>query len=206
VFLPQDSPFLGAVFWGIALGAAAGPLLAVMAECWLHGGVTGGWLSALPRWLWGSLVTLLHLSLLVLPTAWLAAAAGASVPASVLLLGALLFTAPFHALLAPALTLAAAEGAGFHALRLTGRAAGARTWLHLGLMIALGVVLGAILGTLSRGVTEWSRGMGDAVLRVLELGAVSLAGSVWAAAVVVCGLDTLAARPATSPEDASPPE
>ena len=91
---------------------------------------------------------------------------------------------------------------GWPALRRAWRIAGRRSWLHLGLIVAVGTVFGGGLAALGWGFAVTLRSQGAEVERVMEVAGLSLGESLWAALVTVAGLDALsAAEAAEGPPD-----
>lgn len=189
--------------WAGALGLGAGVTLQLMSNQWIFGRVLGG-----PRHRWsasllhGTAMALIY-ALLILGPVSVALALRSPLPATVIVLGVLLMTAPFHALLAPALMLSATDGPrGWPALRRAWSISGRRSWLHLGLFVTVGAVFGGTLALIGWGFAVTLRGQGDAVARVMDVAGLALGQSLWAALVTVTGLDALsAAEAAEAPTD-----
>jgi hypothetical protein len=113
-----------------------------------------------------------------------------SLGAEAALQAALLLTAPFHALIGPALVLSAARGPfGFRALQRALQLSGRRTWLHLGVLVAVAGPLGLVLAGLGWTFAAVPGAAVEGILRLLHLAVLSLVESAWAAALTVCGLD-----------------
>jgi hypothetical protein len=105
---------------------------------------------------------------------------------------ALLLTAPFHALMGPALVMSAARGPfGFRALQRALQLSGRRTWLHLGVLVAVAGPLGLVLAGLGWTFAAVPGAAVEGILRLLHLAVLSLVESAWAAAIAVCGLDAV---------------
>ncbi|MGV3724392.1 MAG: tetratricopeptide repeat protein [Actinomycetota bacterium] len=204
-FVPSEphARWAAVLAWAGALGLGAGLTLQLMSNQWIFGRVMGG-----PRHRWsggllhGTAMGLIY-SLLILGPFAVALALRSPLPAPAILLGVLLMTAPFHALLAPALMLSATDGPrGWPALRRAWSIAGRRSWLHLGLIVAVGAVFGGALTAIGWGFAVTLRGQGEAVARVMDVAGLALGQSLWAALVTVTGLDALsAAEAAEAPTD-----
>jgi hypothetical protein len=200
VFAPYGfhSRWITVLAWAGALGLGAGGTLLLMSNQWMFGRVTGG-----PRRQWSG--SLLHgtamgliYSLVILGPFSVALALRSPLPATAILLGVLLMTAPFHALLAPALMLSATDGPpGWPALKRAWSISGKRSWLHLGLFVAVGAVFGGTLAVIGWAFAVTLRGQGEAVARVMDVAGLALGQSLWAALVTVSGLDALSAAEAS---------
>ena len=117
-----------------------------------------------------------------------------SLAAEVALQAALLLTAPFHALIGPALVISAGRGPfGFKALQRALQLSGRRTWLHLGVLVAVAGPLGIVLAGLGWTFAAVPGAAVEGILRLLHLVVLSLVESAWAAAIAVCGLDAVSA-------------
>jgi len=180
--------------WTAALGLGAGPALLAMSNQWMFGRLQGG--STRPtgaNLLHGTVLALLY-ALLIPGPFCVALALRSPLPTPIILLAVLLSTAPFHALLSPALVLSATDGPpGWPALQRAWLLAGKRSWLHLGLLVGVGLVAGSALAVLAWAFAVTLRAQGDTVLRVLEVAGVSLGESLWVALITVTGLDAISA-------------
>lgn len=178
--------------WTLALGVGAAPVLLMMASQWVfEKPVAREWQPGFRRWLRGTLFALVYVLVVVGPVAG-TLALRTPFPADVLILAALLLTTPFHALLAPALVLAATDGpAGWPALQSSFRLAMKRTWFHLALMVVLGLGLAAFFGVFGWALVVTLGGAGEVVARATLAVELTVAESVWAALVTVCGVDAL---------------
>jgi hypothetical protein len=121
-------------------------------------------------------------------------------PPDVIAMSSLFATAPFHALLAPALLLNAGRRAGpFRAIMLAFRLAGRRSWLYLALMLMLAAVLAWVLAVWRAGAWELFRGAGELVNGLVAVLGISAAQSLWTALIAACGLDALRRLPEDGP-------
>lgn len=180
--------------WTAALGVGAGPALLAMSNQWvfgrLHGGAARPVSSSLAH---GTILALLY-ALLILGPFCVALALRSPLPTPIILLAVLLSTAPFHALLGPALVLATTDGPpGWPALQRAWLLAGKRSWLHLGLLVGVGIVAGSALGVVAWAFAVTLRAQGETVVRVLEVAGLSLGESLWIALITVAGLDAVSA-------------
>jgi tetratricopeptide (TPR) repeat protein len=198
-FVP-DAPemrWAAAIIWTAALGLGAGPAMLAMSNQWIFGRIQAG--SQRPTGsslVHGIAMSLIYALLLVGPFA-IALALRSPFPPAVIVLGVLLLTAPFHALLGPAVLLSATDGPpGWPALRKSWLLAGKRSWIHLALMVAVGVVVGGSLATIAWAFAVTLRGQGDAVSRVMEVAGLSLGESLWVALLTISGLDAISAAEA----------
>jgi tetratricopeptide (TPR) repeat protein len=186
--------------WVAALGVGTAPAVLAAAGQQRYGEpYADAWRFTLGRFLRGAALALPYLLLTLGPLA-VALAFRTPFRPDALLLGALLFTAPFHVLFAPALVMAATDGPGdARALWTALRAASGRTWVHLAVMLAVGVVLGGIVGLIGWSFASMLHGAGNLALQVLQVAGLSLGESVWVVLVAVCGLDTLFPEGETGP-------
>jgi len=194
VFTPLDPELqlLTLLGWVAALGLATGPVVTAVAGQWVHGRPLGEPLRLTNRrWLRGTGLALPYLALLLAP---LGVHLGyqTRLPAEGLLLCALLLTVPFHALFAPALVMAATTGpGGLEAVKRAAALAGKRTWLHLGVMAAVGLLLGGALAAFAWAFGVTLAAAGDSARRFVQVIALSLAESAWVVLVTLCGLDAI---------------
>lgn len=194
--MPSDPAlrWVSALLWTAALGIGAGPALMLMSNHWIFGRFR---VSSGPRLrgalLHGTVNALLY-ALLVLSPFCVALTLRSQLPTPIILLAVLLSTAPFHALLGPALVLSATDGPpGWPALQRAWLLAGKRSWLHLALLVGVGGVMGGALGIIAWAFAVTLRAQGDAVLRVLEVAGLSLGETLWIALVTIAGLDAISA-------------
>ncbi len=193
--LEGDHQWLGLLVWTVALGVGATPAMIAMADQWFHGRVFAVDRELIPARLLRGLPVTLGYSLVTLGVFGILLALRSRFSADVLLLMGLVLAAPFHALLAPALVMAINEGpGGWQAFRTAVTMAGKRTWMHLALIFAVGVVVGGALGVLAWAFAVTLKLRGEGVFGVMRVAGVSLAESLWVALVTICGTDTLAAR------------
>jgi hypothetical protein len=195
VAAPRSAGWVGPLVWLLAFSLGAGPVLERMTRQLLHGDALERSSFSLPAWrlslLIGTPLLLLTLApfcvLLALQVRW----------EGWLVLSAMLaLTLPFHVLDAPAFTLALIGPLSpGEALRRALEVAGPRTWLHLGLTCLLALAVGVLVAFMAIAAAESTRGLGFAVVRSLEVGALCLVESVWAAGVATCGVDAIAALP-----------
>jgi hypothetical protein len=197
VLVMPSSPALrwvSALLWTAALGIGAGPALMLMSNQWIFGRFQVGSGLRLRGALLHGTVNALFYALLVLSPFCVALTLRSQLPTPVILLAVLLSTAPFHALLGPALVLSATDGPpGWPALQRAWLLAGKRSWLHLALLVGVGGVMGGALGIIAWAFAVTLRAQGDAVLRVLEVAGLSLGETLWIALVTVAGLDAISA-------------
>lgn len=192
--VPKGGGWVGPLLWLAALSLAAGPLVAAMSAQLLHGSPRPEGGSPAAVWLRAVRTTAPALFITVAPFAVLL---GVQVPWEgwLVLCVMLALTLPLQALLAPALMRSLLRGVPFgKSLGLAFRGAGARLWMHLALMAAFALGLGLLLAFMAVVAQESTRGLGHAVIRSLEVGAVALVGSFWGALVTLCGLDALASE------------
>lgn len=190
-----DGRAVAALVWSAGFAVGAAPVLLAMTEQWAGPGA--GRLLRQPPWARiaaGLGFCALHAAVTLLPWS-LSGAIQTGLPLWALVLGSLLFTAPLHALLAPGLITSVRAKGGSGALSGALRRAGRRTWLHLGVMLAGGLVVGGVVGAFGWGVAITLRPEGEILSRIMENAGVSAGETVWAALVTVCGLDALAAPP-----------
>lgn len=190
--------------WTAALGLGAGPALLAMSNQWIYGRLQGG--SARPvgaSLVHGTALSLIY-ALLILGPFCIALALRSPLPTPIILLAVLISTAPFHALLSPALVLSATDGPpGWPALQRAWLLAGKRSWLHLALLVGVSLVAGGVLGAFAWAFAITLRAQGDTVIRVLEVAGLSLGESLWIALITVAGLDAIsAAEMASGTEEA----
>lgn len=200
---PAGVPWVAALVWLLALAVGTGPLVDSMVRQLLHEEPFAGGPDPLSR-RWGR-PGLLAAAALMLSTGPFCVLLGLRVPWEgwVVLLIVLVLTLPFHLVLAPALLLCSVHRhSPVKALSEAFRTAGSRLWMQLAVMVALAVGCGALLSVMSVAAAESTRGLGFPVIRTLETGAVCLAGSLWAAGLAVCGLDTLASASVDRPTGA----
>jgi len=185
-------PGAAALAWIAALGVAAAPLLLGMAGEWLYGRpFPPPWRPGPLRLARGVSLSLPYL-LLVLGPLCVVGSLRLPIGGDRLFLIALWIMAPLHVLFAPALMMAATDGpGGWKALRSAFALCSRRTWLHLGVMLAVGGLLGGVLALLCWGFAVTLRFHGDAVNRIGQVLAVSVLETVWAALITVCGMDAV---------------
>lgn len=179
--------------WLLAMGMGVVPAILGMAGQQVYEqpffkpwNFTGG------RWLRGTVTLAVVLLITVAPVA-AGVALRSPLGGELALLVGLLLAAPFHALLAPGLVLAATIGSGGgSALGVALRLAERRTWLHLLLLLVSGLLLGMGLVVVDATLASLLQGPeAGAAHRVFQVAGISLGESVWAAFVTVCGLDAL---------------
>jgi hypothetical protein len=198
-FVPDTSSlrWAAALIWTVALGLGAGPAMLAMSNQWIFGRLKGG--SSRPigaSLVHGIAMSLLYVLLVVAPFA-IALALRSPLHPAVTVLAVLLMTAPFHALLGPAVLLSATDGPpGWPALQRAWLLAGKRSWLHLGLIVTVGVVVGGTLAAVAWAFAVTLRGQGDAVRRVMEVAGLSLGESLWVSLLTIAGLDAISAADA----------
>ena len=195
-FVP-DAPSLrwaAALVWTMALGLGAGPAMLAMSNHWVFGRLKGGSTRPLASSVvHGIAMSLLYALLVVAPFAIALALRSPLYPA-VIVLAVLLMTAPFHALLGPAVLISATDGPpGWPALRRAWLLAGKRSWIHLALIVSVGVLVGGSLATVAWAFAVSLRGQGDAVRKVMEVAGLSLGESLWVAMLTISGLDAVSA-------------
>jgi hypothetical protein len=180
--------------WTAALGIGVGPVLLAMSNQWIFGRLQGGASQPIGSSVaHGTILSLLY-ALLVVGPFGIALTQRSPLPPPIILLAVLLSTAPFHALLSPALVLSATDGPpGWPALQRAWLLAGKRSWLHLGLLVGVGLAVGSVLGVLAWAFAVTLRAQGDTVLRVLEVAGLSLGESLWIALITITGLDAISA-------------
>lgn len=173
----------------------ASPLvLLLMSEQWMAGN-TRRLLRSLPwdRLLQGCSFCLLYAMICLVP--WcLSGALQTELPLWILVLGSLLFTAPFHALLAPGLVISVREKEGRGALSGGFQLAGRRTWLHLAVILLGGLLVGGLMALVGWSMAVTLRAEGEILGRLMQNAAVSAGESVWATLVTICGMDALAGK------------
>jgi hypothetical protein len=200
ILAPFDymSRWVAVLLWSVAFGIGSGPTLLGMTNHWIFGKVLGGSNRSIAEsLLHGTAFGLLYAMLFVAPFA-VVLALRSPLPASAILPGVLLMTLPFHALLAPALVLSATDGPpGWPALKRAWSIAGRRSWLHLMLFLAVGVVIGGGLTVVGWSFAVTVKGQGATVARVMEIAGLALGQSLWAALVTITGLDALSAADAS---------
>ena len=191
--LPAQYQWVQMVAWVVALAVGLAPALtAAASQCETDEPFPGGTQGLARRLLRPLRITLPYV-LLTLGAASLFLFLRTGLPQHVLLLACLLLTAPFHALLAPALMLSVGTGAPFgRSLRTALRIAGRRTWVHMGLMVGLGLLLGAVLAFLGCSFTAAVNDRGDAVARTVQVAGLAIGESLWVCLLTICGLDALA--------------
>jgi len=201
-FVPYgaQSRWIAALIWAGALGLGVGGTLRLMSNQWIFGRLQGGsrqsWTEGL---LHGTAMGLFY-CLLILGPFSVALALRSPLPAPAILLSVILMTAPFHALLSPALVLSSTDGPfGWPSLRRAWSIAGRRSWIHLGLFVGVGTVFGGGLAVIAWAFAVTLRGQGDAVGRVMEVAGLALGQSLWVALITVTGLDAVSAAEATEP-------
>jgi hypothetical protein len=188
---------LGAVTWVALFGVALPLLVAAMVSQSRQGEpAPDGWAKLLRAASRGAAFSLSY-SLATLGFFCPALARHTRFPLEGVLLGGLFATAPFHALLAPALMLACAEGLrGRAAAAAAFRLANRRTWLHLGLLLALGAALAWVVAVWNASGAAPLRGQSPLLTGAVTALLLSVGQTLWTAVVVVSGLDALAQRPA----------
>lgn len=195
---PSGVGWASALIWLTALGLAAGPLIQAMARQLFHGDPFAGNPEPWTR-RWGAPALLTTLALLG-TTGPFCVLLGARVPWDgwLVLLAVLFLTLPFHVVLAPATIRCGLHGQppGTAIIGALERSS-PRLWLHLLILVGLGLGMAALLAFMGVAAAESTRGLGYAVVRTLEVGALCLAESLWAAALTVCGVDAVAS--ATAP-------
>ncbi|HTE18475.1 MAG TPA: hypothetical protein VK689_08850, partial [Armatimonadota bacterium] len=191
--LPEQYQWAQLVAWVVALGVGLAPALtAAASQCETNEPFPGGTQGLARRLLDPVRITLPYV-LLTLGTASLFLYLRTGLPQHVLLLACLLLTAPFHALLAPALMLSVGRGAPFRpGLQTALRIAGRRTWVHMGLMVGLGLLLGVVLSFIACSFTAAMNDRGDAVTRAVQVAGLAICESLWVCLLTICGLDALA--------------
>lgn len=195
---PRGGGWISPLVWLLAFSLGAGPTLERMTRQLLHGDALERSSFSLPAW---RASLLMGMPLLLLTLAPFCVLLALQVPwEGWLVFSAMLaLTLPFHVLDAPAFTLTLIDrltpGQG---LRRALEVAGPRTWLHLGLTCLLALAVGALVAFMAFAAAESTRGLGFAVVRSLEVGALCLVESVWAAGVATCGVDAIAAMPMAS--------
>jgi hypothetical protein len=204
--------WLSALAWIVALGFGAAPTLVAMANQWMFGRIGGRRQDELPGAMLRALGVTLPYTLVALAPFAVALAVRSVLPPAVIVLAVLLSTAPFHALLAPAMAAASGEGpGGIEAVRKAWSLAGKRSWLHLGLIALIGSGAAVLLILFGWAFAVTLRGQGESVQRVMEAAGLSLGESVWAALVTVCGLDAISSADAEAStyeadEEQAPPD
>nr|AQQ74429.1 hypothetical protein [uncultured bacterium] len=204
VLAPVDAAGAGLAvwIWLVTLGIGTAPALNAMSDQWLHGTPLPQRRETLARRLLNGMGLGTVYLLVALGPFCTLLAARSQFPGQFILLGGLIATTPFHALLAPALALTVTEGLSpLEAVRTAFNMAGRRTWLHLGVMVTFGVLSGGLLFIYGWGFAVTLRAGGDPVWRLLQAAAVSAAESVWIALLAVCGLDALSATSLALGED-----
>jgi hypothetical protein len=192
--VPREPEFAveAVLIWIAAFGLGAALVLTAMTAQWITGRRGG----LPPAAVGGSVLLCVPYLLLTLgPWCVLVALRAPAVSLEVNLLGTLLLTAPFHALLAPALALAARGEGATGALRAALRLAGRRTWLHLAVLLTAGIVIGGAGAALAWSFVVSMQGGGEIVAALLQVAGVTLGQSLWAVLVAVCGVDAVAAAP-----------
>jgi hypothetical protein len=189
---PEHRPLaMGAWVAAFGLGAALG--LLVMGEQWVNGRVRHLLRSPPGRRLALTVLFALGYALVGVAPWVMLLAVQTSLPPEIIIPGVLLLTTPFQALLAPALTAAATQGKG--ALGPALRIAGRRTWLHLGILLAVGAGLGGIVGIVGWSFAATMKGGGEVVTRMMQIAGVAAGESLWVALTTVCGMDALSTAP-----------
>jgi hypothetical protein len=200
VVAPRGGGWISPMVWLVAFGLGAGPVLERMTRQFLYGDALELRSFSLHAWR-GSVLIAAPLLLLTLAPFSVLLALQVPWEGWLVLSAMLALTLPFHVLDAPAVTfvLIGRLSPG-EALRRALEVAGPRTWLHLGLTCLLALAVGALVAFMGFAAAESTRGLGFAVVRSLEVGALCLVESVWAAGVATCGVDAVAALPAAPPE------
>lgn len=179
------------LFWVAAFGLGAGAALLQASAQWLRGRPFPASRFPLGRAAALTATALLYGAVSFAPWAISGALHTELLPA-VLIMGALLFTVPLHALFAPGLMSVARGEKQGNPLAVAMRMAGRRTWLHLAVMLAAGGVVGGVTGVLGWAFAVTLAGEGEVVGRLGQVAAVSGAESLWAVLVTICGHDSLA--------------
>jgi hypothetical protein len=195
VVAPRAGGWVSPLVWLLAFSMGAGPTLERMTRQLLHGDALERDSFSLPSW---RASLLIGMPLLLMTLAPFCVLLALQVPwEGWLVLSAMLaLTLPFHVLDAPAFTLTLiGRLTPVEGLRRALEVAGPRTWLHLGLTCLLAIAVGALVAFMGYAAAESTRGLGFAVVRALEVGALCLVESVWAAGVATCGVDAIAALP-----------
>jgi hypothetical protein len=180
--------------WTAGFCLASPLVLVLMSEQWMTGS-TRRLLRTLPwdRLVQGCSFCALYAMICLVP--WcLSGALQTELPLWSLVLGSLLFTAPFHALLAPGLVISVREKEGRGALSGGFQLAGRRTWLHLAVILLGGILVGGLMALVGWSMAVTLRAEGETLGRLMQNAAVSAGESVWATLVTICGMDALAGK------------
>ncbi len=196
-------PLLTAFGWSIGFAVGLAPVLLALTEQVASDALYAErWLSVANRPVQLVTVTMPFIFLTVyLPCALTGPAT--RIPGDGLVASALIIVSPIHALLAPVLILAASEGRA--GLRLYGEAfrlAGRRLLVQVAVMAAVSAVAVGVTAALLWGFHYVLRVSGYIPAQLMRASMLSVAESIWATAVVLCGLDAIAvARMNVRPRD-----
>lgn len=186
-------PLLTAFGWSIGLAVGLAPVLLALTEQVASDALYAErWLSAANRPVQLVTVTMPFVFLTVYLPCTLTGPA-TLIPGDGLVASALIFVSPIHALLAPVLILAASEGRA--GLRLYGEAfrlAGRRLLVQAAVMAAVSAVAVGVTAALLWGFHYVLRVSGYIPAQLMRASMLSVAESIWATAVVLCGLDAIA--------------
>lgn len=201
-----DHHWLGVLAWTLALGLGTAPAVLCMTDQWFHGRLFSVDRELIPRRLLRGIPVSVVYALVSLGLFGVILALRSRFTPDILVVAGLVLAAPFHALLAPALVMAVSEGpGGWAAFRNSLMMAGKRTWMHLLLILAVAVIVGGAMGVLAWGFAVTLKVRGEGVFGVMQVAGISLAESLWAALITICGTDTLTAKAPAEPDEEEEP-
>lgn len=192
LFIFPDPGALAPFVWAGALAVGLAPAVLAMSGQFIHGGPFPPEWRLSPVRMGRALTILAPYALVLLGPLAAGLSVWRSVPHEYLLLFALGLTAPLHIYAAPAVLLAVTDGpGGIGALRIAGRLAGKRSWLHLSIVLLMTLGAGAVVAALEWTTSASMTGMGEGVLRLLRVTWLTLGESLWAAAFTLSGVDAV---------------